>query len=343
MPSLITARDADGRGWCTLVGRRRRAVAAPRHRSARPSRFGIEACTNGRRVAGGVERALRCIDAGRLEKVVLARAGARRRRPALRAACACSPSSAARNRDAPSTAAGGFVGATPELLVRKRGNDVLSRPARGHRDRRRPGSSRPRKDAHEHAVVVDAVVRALTPTCGDSARRRPRTARARRRDPPGNVGLRPVHGRAPRRPSTSCARCIPLPAVAGTPRPAALDAIRRLEPIGRGTLRRTVRLGRRPRRRRVRRRVAVRRARWRRRAVARGCRHRRRIRSRSRVGRNAAEARADAARARSPVTGYAVRSASSSSAVGVETSWTRGRTTIATTHAMHASTGTAVW
>jgi menaquinone-specific isochorismate synthase len=130
-------------------------------------------------------------------------------------------------------AAGGFVGATPELLLRKRGNEVLSRPLAGT-GTDVAGLLASRKDAHEHAVVVDAVVRALTPTCG-----------AVRAEGPAPLVLADVTHLA----TSVSARCTdarasaidlvralhPTPAVAGAPRATALDAIRRLEPMGRGS------------------------------------------------------------------------------------------------------------
>ncbi len=231
VPSLITARDADGRGWCTVVGDADEPLPL-RVTAGRPSRFRIEACTNAEAWRESVERALTLIDAGRLEKVVLARAvRVDADRPFEPRAVL-----AELRRTQPGCTvygAGGFVGATPELLVRKRGNDVLSRPLAGTgTDAARLVASH--KDAHEHAVVVDAVVRALTPTCG-----------AVRAEGPTPLVLADVTHLA----TSVSARCAdarasavdlvralhPTPAVAGTPRPAALDAIRLLEPIGRGS------------------------------------------------------------------------------------------------------------
>ena len=59
---------------------------------------------------------------------------------------------------------GGFVGAIPELLVRRIGDAVLARPMAG------TGLDaaelvRSEKDAREHRFVVDSVCEALTPTC----------------------------------------------------------------------------------------------------------------------------------------------------------------------------------
>jgi menaquinone-specific isochorismate synthase len=230
VPSLITARDADGRGWCTVVGPA--DVPWPlRVASPRPSRFTIEPCTTADAWRTSVRRALELIDHQRLEKVVLARAvRVDADRPFEPRAVL-----AELRRTQPGCtvyAAGGFVGATPELLVRKRGNDVLSRPLAGTgTDAGRLLASA--KDAHEHAVVVDAVVRALTPACG-----------AVRAEGPAPLVLADVTHLA----TSVSARCAdartsavdllsalhPTPAVAGTPRSVALDVIRELEPMGRG-------------------------------------------------------------------------------------------------------------
>jgi isochorismate synthase len=69
-----------------------------------------------------------------------------------------------------------FLGASPELLVSRRGRRVRSNPMAGSRsrsadpveDRRRAAElSTSDKDCREHAVVVDAVVQALRPFCRD--------------------------------------------------------------------------------------------------------------------------------------------------------------------------------
>jgi menaquinone-specific isochorismate synthase len=71
---------------------------------------------------------------------------------------------------------GGFLGASPELLIRRNGHDVESHPLAGtvarsgdvHGDEalvaRLMGSPKAR---HEHAVVVDALVSALAPLCAE--------------------------------------------------------------------------------------------------------------------------------------------------------------------------------
>ncbi|MFT3736656.1 MAG: isochorismate synthase [Rhodocyclaceae bacterium] len=69
-----------------------------------------------------------------------------------------------------------LVGASPELLLARRGSQVLSNPLAGsiprssdpdEDARRAEGLLRSAKDLHEHALVVDAVAEALRPFCRD--------------------------------------------------------------------------------------------------------------------------------------------------------------------------------
>lgn len=136
-----------------------------------------------------------------------------------------------------------LVGASPELLVSRRGRSVLSHPLAGSARR----SADPvadaaaaqallasAKDHDEHRYVVEAIVEALTPFCSDiEAPERPElhaTAsmwhlgtriEATLRDPSIAV-------------ATLLAALHPTPAVCGTPREAALHSIRTLEPRPRG-------------------------------------------------------------------------------------------------------------
>jgi isochorismate synthase EntC len=125
-----------------------------------------------------------------------------------------------------------YAGASPELLVRKRGSIVNARPLAG------TGVDpdallRSRKDAHEHALVVDAVIDALGRSCRDV-----------RAAGPAPVELADVSHLATsvtartRSEATSIADLVaalhPTPAVGGTPRDAALALIDALESEPRG-------------------------------------------------------------------------------------------------------------
>ncbi|MGE6334566.1 isochorismate synthase [Stenotrophomonas sp. NPDC077659] len=143
----------------------------------------------------------------------------------------------------PGQAPAWLVGATPELLLRKRGAQVLSHPlagsARRHRDpvedqRVAQALLASRKDHDEHRHVVEAIVEGLAPWCGRvEAQAQPvlhATASM------WHLGTR-IHATL-KDASTPAAALLaelhPTPAVCGTPRQAALQRIRELEPVPRG-------------------------------------------------------------------------------------------------------------
>jgi isochorismate synthase len=137
-----------------------------------------------------------------------------------------------------------LVGASPELLVSKRGPAVLSHPLAGSA-RRSPDLSQDEtaakalltsdKDLREHALVVEAIMDALAPWCSEL------------RAPPGpalvstrtmwHLGTR-IEGRLHRPDKTSAAELAaelhPTPAVCGAPRARAAAMIRDLEAYDRG-------------------------------------------------------------------------------------------------------------
>jgi menaquinone-specific isochorismate synthase len=199
--------------------------------ATRPARFGVESLVTPGEWHDAVTAALDEIASGRLTKVVLARAIEVTAdvpfdvravlRELLRAQPGCTI-----------YADGGFVGASPELLVRKDGSSVLSRPLAGTgRDVERLRASN--KDAREHQFVVDAVTNALTGSCRDVHADGPDihtfadlahigttvTARCERPDVDVVSLVRALH---------------PTPAVAGTPTDRALELIERLEATDRG-------------------------------------------------------------------------------------------------------------
>ncbi len=136
-----------------------------------------------------------------------------------------------------------LVGATPELLVSRRGREVLSHPLAGSARRSRDPDDDARtaqallasaKDHDEHRHVVEAIVAALSPWC----------ARIEAEPCPSlhatatmwHLGTRITATLADA--TTSVASLVaalhPTPAVCGTPRQLALDTIRALEPVPRG-------------------------------------------------------------------------------------------------------------
>ena len=140
-------------------------------------------------------------------------------------------------------AEGDFVGATPETLIRREGDRVLSLPHAGTAARS-PDPTRDRqaaeallrsaKNRHEHAAVVEAVADALQPHCAELWV-----------DPEPHLAATAtvwhlataVRGRL--RPSAPGALSLaaalhPTPAVCGTPTAAAAELIAELEPGSRG-------------------------------------------------------------------------------------------------------------
>ncbi|MGV0341936.1 isochorismate synthase [Corynebacterium mastitidis] len=138
-----------------------------------------------------------------------------------------------------------FFGASPELLLRKSGDAVLSHPLAGsvprsadpEEDRRRANALlESAKDAREHAFVTRMIGQALAPVCAELSV--PTAPSLLATDTMWHLGTR-IEGRlAPEhahRDALSLARLLhPTPAVAGWPTRAAMSAIRRLEHADRG-------------------------------------------------------------------------------------------------------------
>jgi len=191
---------------------------------------------------GLVDAAARTVAAGRLSKVVLAREvmvvadQALRPVDVVRRLRLSHPSCMVFSVD-------GFVGASPELLVERRGEQVRSHPLAGTTARSGPGETddghiawllSSGKERREHRLVVDAVSAALAAYCDEL--HVPRV--------PGVVPIgtlahlgTPVTGRL-RSPLLTAMELVdaihPSPAVAGTPTGAALDYIAAVERLDRG-------------------------------------------------------------------------------------------------------------
>ncbi|MGP8160824.1 MAG: isochorismate synthase MenF [Candidatus Dormibacteria bacterium] len=225
----------------------RRPATAPEPAPTHPApalrwRAEPSAAAYGRAVAEAISR----IRTGELEKVVLTRslvapnpglelsrllAELRRRDPGCHLFAA------------PAAEGGAFVGATPETLLRRDGDRVLSLPHAGTaarspdpgRDRQAAEALlRSTKDLHEHAAVVEAVADTLAPHCVDlRVDSEPHLAAT------AAVWHLATAVRGRLRPSAPSALALaaelhPTPAVCGTPRAAAGALIARLEPASRG-------------------------------------------------------------------------------------------------------------
>ncbi len=293
IPARIAGRTADGRSWVTEVGPADDdAEGWPATRLAPPGRRDRAAWT------AAVEEALARIGDGRLAKVVLAREVTVELHRPLDVATVVGR--LRRQQPACFTyAAGGYVGASPELLARRRGHDLVSRPMAGTvaqggsavDDRRLVAAmAASAKEQAEHRLVVDDVRAKLRSIGAHSPEARgPEVVRLSTvAHLATTVGLPPAGPRAlgPRRRR-------PAPPHAGGRRRARGGGdgrhrrARRLRPR---PLRRPRRLGRRPRRRRLGRGPARRHPRRHPGPAGGRRRHRGRLRPRRRVGRDRGQA-----------------------------------------------------
>lgn len=147
------------------------------------------------------------------------------------------------NASRSSDGAEAFIGATPELLVRREGSRVIVNPLAGtaarHADPQHDAQIgqallQSTKDLYEHAVVIDDVVRILRPFCASLDV--PSGPALTRTDTLWHLSTT-IHGelRDPATHSLELALAMhPTPAVCGQPRQAAFDLIKQLETFDRG-------------------------------------------------------------------------------------------------------------
>lgn len=194
-----------------------------------------------------VRRALQLSESGELDKVVLSRTLAvqLRRRPDLPALLSRLADRNTRGYTyaVPLVQGGVFVGATPELLVRRIGNRVVVNPLAGSAARSAdPARDRTiaqtlmasDKDRREHAVVIDEVARALRPLCRTLDV--PPAPEVVATDALWHLSTTLVGELADAR-TTSLDLALalhPTPAVCGYPTARAHEAIGELEPFARG-------------------------------------------------------------------------------------------------------------
>ncbi|HSK38053.1 MAG TPA: isochorismate synthase, partial [Actinomycetota bacterium] len=193
----------------------------------------------------GVLAALAAIGSGRLDKVVLAREAAVEAEWPFPRAELLRRLRRLRRRPGGSTflyASDGFVGASPELLVRRQGRVATSRPMAGTVPRgdsagaeagglaRLTGSP---KEAVEHRLVVDAVAEGLAKVADRVQVGRPEVVRLATVAHLATEITADLTGPLPT--ALELAGLLhPTPAVGGSPRDAALAAIAALEPFDRG-------------------------------------------------------------------------------------------------------------
>jgi len=141
------------------------------------------------------------------------------------------------------TGEGVLVGASPELLVSRRGREVRSNPLAGSAPRSGdPEEDRANADAliasskerEEHAIVVDAVADTLRPFCVELTWDPEPVLRETPNVWHLSTRFRGVLREPPATALDLVAALHPTPAVAGAPREAALETIAELEPFDRG-------------------------------------------------------------------------------------------------------------
>ena len=233
VPARIVG-ELGGRAWITEIGP---APADPEIAHGPPTRFSVVAPRSRDDWRAAVEQALDAITRGDLEKVVLAR------EVLIEAdtpfdACDIVRGLVAHQPGSFVYSSGGFVGASPELLVRRAGAIVESRPVAGttvaDSDEALLALAASVKDTREHRYVVDGIVDALSGLCSDlTVEAIPEVAVF---GPVAHLAT-PIRGQllAPAPSALDLARLLhPTPAVGGTPRAVALDAIRALEGFDRG-------------------------------------------------------------------------------------------------------------
>jgi menaquinone-specific isochorismate synthase len=232
IPAVIVGRDEHGRIWRTVVDTDEPdATPAANVGGPAPGAFTVKTHTTRAEWCAIVEQALVEIGLGAAEKIVLARAVSVEADLPFDLAQVL----AHLRRAQPGCivyADRGFVGASPELLVRKTGASITSRPLAG--TGLDPNAlTHSAKDGYEHRLVVDAVVDALRALGSDVRAQGPFLLEL------ADVShlATTITARADRS-STTVVDVVdalhPTPAVAGTPRPAALDAIAALETVPRG-------------------------------------------------------------------------------------------------------------
>jgi menaquinone-specific isochorismate synthase len=240
IPASVTGFDSDGRAWRTEIGPT--APLAPNAVPA-PTRFSVESRVSRTEWASQVNAILDAIEAGELAKAVLAREVVVHADAPFDARAVVDRLRATQG-GCVVFAAGGNVGATPELLVRRRGAAVVSRPMAGTipRGATDAGDTAAEaalaasvKDGLEHRLVVDGVVDGLR-ACGVdiTSVRGPDVARLATVSHLATTIAGNVEPRSASSALELALRLHPTPAVAGAPRDTALTMLENLETFDRG-------------------------------------------------------------------------------------------------------------
>ena len=239
IPARTLRVDARGARLTTIDG----AHTAAEPRVGRvPRHFGVDAVQDLNDWDSAVASALAMIDDGILHKVVLAREVV----VEADAPFSIATAAATLRRTQPGCfvfADGNFIGASPELLVRRRGADVTSRPMAGTVPRQQSvvdddaaiaALATSVKDNEEHHYVVDAVVEVLARHCGSLDVSAPEPVRLTTVTHLTTTITGTLDGTDTPSALELAVALHPTPAVGGTPGAAAVAAIAALEPFDRG-------------------------------------------------------------------------------------------------------------
>ncbi|HMF84321.1 MAG TPA: isochorismate synthase [Acidimicrobiia bacterium] len=240
IPASVSGIDARGRAWRTEIGP---PVPAAVGSLAPATRFSVEGRVSRSSWFAQVRAVLDAIHAGEVAKVVLAREVVVHA-DALFDAPAVVERLCATQGDCAVFADDGLVGASPELLVRRNGHEVLSRPMAGTIPRRATDDNdraaeaaltASAKDGLEHRLVIDDVVHGLR-ECGVDVTtvRGPEAARLATVIHLATTIAGTVDTRSASSALDLALRLHPTPAVAGAPRDRALSMLQQLESFDRG-------------------------------------------------------------------------------------------------------------
>ncbi len=240
IPASVTGIDADGQAWRTEIGT---TSPSPTNATPVPTWFSVEGRVTRAEWTSQVHAILEAVDAGDLAKAVLAREVVVHadapfdtrvvvdRLRATQGGCVV-------------FAADGLVGATPELLVRRQGASVMSRPMAGTIPRGATDAgdcaaeaalAASVKDGLEHRLVVDAVVGGLRAGGVEvNTVRGPDVARLATVSHLATTIAGTVEPVSARSALELALRLHPTPAVGGAPHDLALAMLEDLETFDRG-------------------------------------------------------------------------------------------------------------
>ncbi len=234
----------DGHTWLTTVESSDLTVADPAHTDGRPVRGAVQWGPGSRTLpewAAAVDRAIERVAAGELDKVVLARDVVADLDEPLDGP-ALLRRMAQRYPECWTFAVDGLIGATPELLVRRAGDRVVSRVLAGTVRRRGDDSVdaglaeallASGKDLEEHQYAVHSVAEALAAHCTDLVV--PPTPHVLRLANVQHLATDVSGMLADRAPVLALAASLhPTAAVCGTPTERAAALIREIEGLDRG-------------------------------------------------------------------------------------------------------------